>query len=100
MVSVCRLNVIIYIISFMFCHCAAVGPVCSAAVFGVPPWSDCVEAFYNIPFARDYKTNMNANLYRLYGEPQYLRPPFSRIVNRYKPRAIIQVPKIWQHGKL
>lgn len=100
MVSACRLNRIICIISFMFCHCAAVGPSCSAAVFGVPPWNDCLAAFNKVPFAEDYETNRNANLTRLYSEPQYLRPPFGEVFNRYAPRAINQMPKIWQHSKL
>ena len=100
MVSVCRLNLIIYILSFMFCHCAADWPLCSAAVFGVPPWIDCVAAFSKIPYAGSYKINVNAHLKRLYGEPQYLNQQFGAVINRYAPRAIIQIPKIWQHSKL
>ena len=100
MVSVCRLNLIIYTLSFMLCHYAAAEPVCSAATFGVPPWNDCNVALSKIPFAENYKTNMNAHLTRLYGEPQYLTPPFGEVVNRYAPRAMNQIPKIWQHSKL
>ncbi len=99
MVSLCRLNLITYIISFTFCHCAAIEAVCSAALFGVPPWDDCIAAFDDIPFAPDYTTR-TAALFELYGEPQYIWPHFGRVINRYRPRPINQIPKIWQHSRL
>ena len=95
-----RLNLITYMISFMFCHCGALGPFCSAAVFGVPPWEDCIAAFSRVPHAANYNTSPIAGKYQLFSEPQYLSPPFGAIHNRYDPRPINQIPKIWQYSRL
>lgn len=99
MVSRCRLNLVIYLISFIFGRCATTEPFCSATVFGVPPWDDCIAAFSRIPFAGDYVTSRNADSFHLYSEPQYLSPPFRQVYNRYQPRPIIQIPKIWQFNR-
>lgn len=100
MVSRCRLNLVTYIISFMFCQCAAVGPFCSAALFGVPSWSECNIAFSVIPYAGTYRNNPKAAKFRLYSEPQYLVPQFGFVYNRYAPSPINQLPKIWQSSRL
>lgn len=85
----------------MFCHCAAIPePFCSEAIFGVPSGGDCLAAFSKIPFAGNFRTSHDANSFQLFGEPQYLSPPFGAVVNRYAPRPINQLPKMWQFSRL
>ena len=99
MVPRCRLDLVIYVISLIFGHCAALGPLCSAAVFGAPPWDDCIAAFSRIPFAGNYITVPDAKFFQLFGEPQYFLPKFGPVTNRYAPRPINQIPKIWQFSR-
>ena len=100
MVSRCHLQLVIYVISLILGHCAAMGPLCSAEIFGVPPWDDCIAAFSRIPFAGSYITIPDAKLFQLFGEPQYFMPTFGPVINRYAPRPINQIPKIWQFSRL
>ena len=76
--------------------CLAEEPRCSATMFGTPDFGDCQMAASKLPYATNSKGSREASLRTLFAEPQYLRPPFHSIVNRYRPMPINQLPKIWR----
>lgn len=45
------------------------------------------------------RTSFDAGRFQLYAEPQYLRPPFGAVNNRYRPNPINQLPKIWRYSQ-
>jgi hypothetical protein len=88
-----------FVIRFMVLplyFCLAEEPRCSAAIFGTPDLGDCEMAASKLPYATDSRGSRKAFLRTLFAEPQYLRPPFKSIDNRYRPLPINQLPKIWR----
>lgn len=67
---------------------------CNRALFGSPKPADCLEAANWIPYATQ-STVSEARTYRMFAEPRFMG--FSEIDNiLYRPRAIVQLPKIWK----
>lgn len=90
---------LICILSLKIAHCQAVlTPICSVKDYGLPNHEDCIMAFRQMPYAHDPSV-YDARGYRLYSEPQLLLHPFHSVVNRYRPRAIVQLPKIWRYSE-
>lgn len=71
----------------------------SNLLFGIPNHQDCVNAFNQIPYALS-PTHFGAQGYRLFSEPQFLLPPFKGVNNRYRPKAIVQLPKLWRYSMI
>jgi len=78
----------------------ATQPDCNIEIYGVPNYADCVHAFSQIPYALHERSSYYARSYQLYAEPQYMHSPFGAVSNRYRPRPINQLPKIWRYGML
>lgn len=80
---------------------ALVVHVCDRRTFGVPNVDDCQEAMKWIPyFDTDPRAFPGGLEKRIFAEPQNLAQPFAAIgKNPNAPRAIVQLPKIWKHGK-
>ncbi len=74
--------------------------VCNKELYGSPKATDCDQVLLKIPFAGHFGTSDDSRQSHLFVEPQFLRPPFSEVLNRFRPEPIIQVPKIWKHGEL
>ena len=72
---------------------------CSAGVYGSPNIADCEQALLEIPFARISERSWEAPLVHVFVEPQFQKPPFRSIDNRFRPEAIIQLPKVWKHSE-
>lgn len=98
--SILRSSSVIWILASVFRFCLASGPVCLADIYGVPNYRDCMQARLSMPFARDPGGRSYPRRPELFSEPQYLLPPFTRIHNRYQPRPISQLPKIWRYSTL
>jgi len=73
-------------------------PYCNIGIYGVPDYGDCMQAFSQIPYAQERPSQYDSNSFQLYAEPQYMVPPFCSVYNRYRPRPINQLPKIWRYG--
>ena len=73
---------------------------CNEALFGAPDPVDCSRALGQMPYARnpDPGPRSEARMLRLFCEPQFLKPPFNDIFNRYSPLDIIQLPKIYKYS--
>lgn len=84
---------------FVSRRCLAFQPVCNVGIYGLPNHGDCITAFQQIPFALA-PAAYSAGASVLYSEPQFLRPPFTAVSNRYAPRPINQLPKIWRYSML
>ena len=93
-----RPGFISYALVFVLRFCSAFQPVCSRDIYGVPNYQDCVSALESMPFALRPSTDYGSKRYELWSEPQYLRPPFAAVFNRYRPFPINQLPKIWRYG--
>lgn len=63
---------------------------CDAAVYGRVSEAECTAAFRAIP---------SVATHHLFCEPQYIRPAFGAIRNRYLPNRIVQIPKIFRRGE-
>lgn len=100
LISIPRSSPIICIWYFMFRFGSASQPVCYAGLYVIPDYRDCLSAWHSMPFAMAPSCSDDAKRYQLYTEPQYLLPPFTDVINRYKPRSINQLPKIWRYSKL
>ena len=72
---------------------------CNGEVYGNPKVEDCEEALLEIPCARGPVGSDQSQYNQFFAEPQFLEPPFRGISNRFRPRAIIQLPKFWKHSK-
>lgn len=88
-----------YLIVFIIRIGRAVEPVCNAAIYGVTNYKDCSKAFDTIPFALNRPSDTRITATELWSEPQYLSTPFGAVQNRYRPRPINQIPKIWRYGE-
>ena len=84
----------------MLHFCSAIQPVCSALIYGIPNYRDCLSAWDSMPFALRPSGDVVSRSFELWSEPQYLLPPFTTVSNRYRPLAINQVPKIWRYSTL
>ncbi len=74
--------------------CRAVKSICSVRDYGIPNHGDCIATFNQIPYATN-PTSFEGEGVRLFSEPQNLLNPFDKVSNKYRPRPIIQLPKIW-----
>ena len=70
---------------------------CDVGKYGVPNYNDCIMAFNQVPYALQ-RSSLDANIFGIYSEPQYLKVPFSPVMNTKRPRPITQLPKIWRHS--
>ena len=68
-------------------------PQCDKELYGSPKIEDCNQAFFWIP-----KSGSDTVSNQVFAEPQLLNPPFKAVKNRFAPRAIIQLPKIFKYG--
>ena len=91
---------VIYIVFFMLRFCSASQPLCNAGIYGIPSYRDCLSARHSMPFAVPAAGDRSSRRWELWAEPQFLRPPFSAINNRYRPLPINQLPKIWRYSTL
>ncbi|KAM0805816.1 hypothetical protein BDR22DRAFT_187844 [Usnea florida] len=88
----------ICIILCLLRSCCAFQPLCNAAIYGIPNYRDCLNAWHFMPYAQQPGAIPEAKSPELFSEPQYLLPPFTAIRNRYRPLPIVQVPKIWRYN--
>lgn len=95
-----RSRIVFYIFISMLHLSSAIQPVCSAGIYGIPNYRDCLSAWRSMPFALEPGDDIRSQSYELWSEPQYLLPPFTAVNNRYKPQPINQVPKIWRYSML
>lgn len=95
-----RPGLVTYALVFVLRFCSASHPVCSTGIYGVPNYKDCLSAWESMPFALKPSADAVSKRYELWSEPQYLRPPFTAVSNRYRPQPINQLPKIWRYGVL
>ena len=86
---------IISVLVFMLGFCSA-DPFCNVRIYGIPNYGDCLSALQTMPFATSPRQDFNSRSFELWSEPQFLRPPFAPIFNRYGPLPINQLPKIWR----
>ena len=73
--------------------------VCSEEIYGNPKIEDCERVLLEIPFARQSFSSRQSQYQHVFAEPQFLEPPFAQVINMYRPRAIIQLPKVWKSSK-
>ena len=73
--------------------------ICSEGIYGRVNARDCFKAINAMPFAQYPVTNTGSSLPRLFSEPQFQIPKFEFVKNDFRPRAIVQLPKVWKHGK-
>ena len=73
--------------------------VCNDEIYGNPKVDDCERALLELSYARQSDGSYRFRVSHIFAEPQFLEPPFNLITNSYRPRAIIQLPKIWKHSK-
>ena len=73
---------------------------CNGAIYGNPVVEDCIQALSWIPFAEAPQTLPGAEALRIFAEPQQMSVPFAALPNNRRPRAIVQLPKIWKHSML
>lgn len=73
----------------------AASPVCNADVFGKPIAVECNAALDKLPFATAWDPDKTAP--RAFAEPQYATP-WGSVSNRYRPRKIVPLPRIWKHS--
>lgn len=74
---------------------------CKSELYGTPVIDDCKEAMKWIPYVslpRGRWDRNEATTFRLFAEPQYLKPPWKALANPFAPLAIEQLPKIWKHS--
>lgn len=93
-----RSGICMLILMLRVCSAAQPQPFCSTAIYGIPNYRDCVSALRSMPFAQEPSTSINSRRFQLWSEPQYLQTPFAAVYNRYKPRPINQLPKIWRYS--
>lgn len=72
-------------------------PTCDANIYGLPFDSDCVSAINKIPYAME-REDHDITAPHWFVEPQQMQRPFDYFDNKYRPKSIIQLPKIWKHG--
>ena len=89
----------IYLLLFLSCRPLAASEVCNRGIYGVPSHVDCVQAFTKIPYTQAPESQHESSSRELFSEPQYLVPPFGGVINRYRPKPINQLPKIWRYSK-
>lgn len=77
----------------------ALSTQCSATVYGAPSVGDCIQALNWIPFAQQSPSDPLSEQIRIFAEPQYLQTPFGALNNGYRPHAVVQLPKVWEHSK-
>lgn len=63
---------------------------CDAAVYGRVNEAECAAAYRAMP---------SVATKHLFCEPQYLRPAFGYVQNRYFPYRIVQIPRIFRRGE-
>lgn len=95
-----RVESVIYIYISILRFCSSVQPFCSASIYGIPNYQDCLSALHLMPFALRPSTDAMSTHLELWAEPQYLLPPFNGVINRYRPLPINQMPKIWRYSTL
>ncbi|CAD6587387.1 MAG: hypothetical protein ASARMPRED_003080 [Alectoria sarmentosa] len=72
-------------------------PLCDKNLFGAPKLEDCYQAMFWIPYINQpAKDSPDAKASRMFAEPQFLNPSFNAVKNPYAPKAIVQLPKIWE----
>ena len=71
--------------------------ICNDQIYGKIDKQDCSNAYRKMP-GGDGAKDPELNVFRLFSEPQYLRPPFSSMVNPWGRDgvAIVQLPKLWR----
>lgn len=74
--------------------------LCNGAIYGNPVVEDCIQALSWIPFAEAPHSLPGASALRIFAEPQQMSVPFAALPNNRRPRAIVQLPKIWKHSML
>lgn len=74
--------------------------VCNGGIYGNPVAEDCIAALEWMPFAKVELDLPDSRAQRIFAEPQQMSPPFAALANRQRPRAIVQLPKIWKHSML
>ena len=89
----------ICIILCLLRSCSAFQPVCNARIYGIPNYRECLNAWHFMPYAQQPSAEHEAKSPELFSEPQYLQPPFTAVRNRYRPKPIVQLPKIWRYSK-
>ena len=72
--------------------------LCDGRILGRPLVDDCAYALSSIEGAKGGSTLSTVER-RLFIEPQYLGPPFHKISPNPFDNTIVQIPKIWRHGK-
>lgn len=72
-------------------------PTCDANIYGLPFDPDCASAIKRIPYAME-RENHDITAPHWFVEPQQMRRPFDYLENKYRPKNIIQLPKIWKYG--
>ncbi|MCJ1456316.1 hypothetical protein MMC28_006677 [Mycoblastus sanguinarius] len=87
---------VIYL-SLVLYACRALSLLCNPEIYGIPDPADCLNAYYEIPYANQPPATSPAQQRQLFCEPQFLSPPFKSVLNRYSPLPIVQLPKIWRH---
>ena len=76
--------------------------ICDSETFGTPNPNDCAQAMFWIPYINaPASQSPDAKALRVFSEPQYQDPPFKEIIKtqKYAPRGIEQVPKVWKYRK-
>ena len=73
--------------------------VCNEGVYGRVDARDCFAAINAMPFAQYPVTNTESSAPRLFAEPQFQIPKFGFVKDEFRPRNIVQLPKVWKHGK-
>ena len=83
----------------LFLICVAKAEIiCDTKTMGLPPDLDCSLALTTIKGAK--KGDEEAiKARRMFIEPQFLSPPFSKVALNPFDNEIVQIPKIWRYGK-